>query len=469
MPQWIEMTRSPEYSPKLIGQELVFLQNDFRELLSDLGDVAFMDKIEKAMLGETIIIGGYLNTQLIAAKSIFAEHLDVESLSAISANLGTITSGSLNIGNGAFKVSSAGKLEATGADISGSVTANSGAIGGWQLTSSLIQYRPNSSNNNSRFYLNSDPTGTYRIASYNSSGTRQFSVTSDGVLYARNADISGTITSSAVTVTGGTITGTTIRTSAGSSRIQLTSNALESYLNNVRRVRLDYDSLDFYNSQNIHIGSLLGSYFDDNHKMIIHSSRGAEMVASTEFVAGSNENPDNGARIVVYSDYDGFAPSVNMEAGTNRSTNFASISVGDNGYGMFIGKGFSCFGDWEVFGDKSAVVETESYGYRKLYALETPDCRFVTYMEMELETGEHYIEIEPMFRETIGDYFVVPHIQNNADVSILEREKDGFTVLVEKKRAEVVFEVNGVRKGYEGVYMEEVKHDLKGRMSKHEN
>ena len=82
------MTRSPEYSPKLIGQELVFLQNDFRELLGDLGDVAFMDKIEKAMLGETIIIGGYLNTQLIAAKSILAKHLDVDSLSAITANLG---------------------------------------------------------------------------------------------------------------------------------------------------------------------------------------------------------------------------------------------------------------------------------------------------------------------------------------------------------------------------------------------
>jgi len=52
---------------------------------------------------------------------------------------------------------------------------------------------------------------------------------------------------------------------------------------------MDYDSLDFYNSQNIHIGSLLGSYFNGNHKMIIHSSRGAEMVASTDFVAGSNE------------------------------------------------------------------------------------------------------------------------------------------------------------------------------------
>jgi len=87
------------------------------------------------------------------------------------------------------------------------VTANSGAIGGWQLTSSLIQYRPNSSNNNSRFYLNSAPTGTYRIASYNSSGTRQFSVSSDGALYARDATITGNITATSGSFPASLITG----------------------------------------------------------------------------------------------------------------------------------------------------------------------------------------------------------------------------------------------------------------------
>lgn len=63
--------------------------------------------------------------------------------------------------------------------------------------------------------------------------------------------------------------------------------------------------------------------------------------------------------------------------------------------------------------------------------------------------------LEQLFRQTISDYFVVPHIQNMAEVSILERDEKGFRVLVGEKKAEVVFEINGIRKGYEGVYMEE--------------
>ena len=117
MATWLEMSRSPEYSPAILSREL-------RKVHYLVG----IDEFDEALAGETIILGGYLNTQLIAAKSIFAKHLDVDSLSAISANLGTITGGSLNIGNGAFKVSSAGKLEATGADISGRMTANNVTI-----------------------------------------------------------------------------------------------------------------------------------------------------------------------------------------------------------------------------------------------------------------------------------------------------------------------------------------------------
>ena len=204
MATWLEMSRSPEYSPAILSREL-------RKVHYLVG----IDEFDEALAGETIILGGYLNTKLIKAKSIFAEHLDVDSLSAISADLGSVTSG--------------------------------------------------------------------------------------------------------------LITGATIRTSDTGDRIQLDQSRLRAYLDNVMRVQFDYDSLDFYNSQNIHVGSLLGSYFDGNHKMITHSSRVAEMVASTDFVAGSNEDPDNGARVVVYSDYDGFAPSASIEAGTNRSTNFASI------------------------------------------------------------------------------------------------------------------------------------------------
>jgi phage minor structural protein len=115
------------------------------------------------------------------------------------------------------------------------------------------------------------------------------------------------------------------------------------------------------------------------------------------------------------------------------------------------------FDNFVVDGSKSASVDTNTYGRRLMYALETPDSRFVSYTEHVLEEGEHFIEIEPMFLETISptDYFVVPHIQNAAEVVILERKEGEFRVWVQGHTAEVVFEVNGKRRGYEDVYMEE--------------
>lgn len=58
----------------------------------------------------------------------------------------------------------------------------------------------------------------------------------------------GTVTSGTITST--TITGGTVRTSAGTERVEMTeaNNRLDIYSNNVRRMSLDRDSLEFYNS-----------------------------------------------------------------------------------------------------------------------------------------------------------------------------------------------------------------------------
>jgi len=111
-------------------------------------------------------------------------------------------------------------------------------------------------------------------------------------------------------------------------------------------------------------------------------------------------------------------------------------------------------GDFSVSGTKAALVETENYGKRLMYALETPDNRFVAYTEHLLEEGEHWITIEPMFLETISNYFIVPHVQNASDVIVLERREGKFRVWVQGHKAEVVFEINGMRKGHEDKYME---------------
>lgn len=94
-----------------------------------------------------------------------------------------------------------------------------------------------------------------------------FKILEDGSIEAKNADITGTITSSAVTVTGGTITGTIIRTGSGSDRIELSSNLLRAYSGGTRRVQLDYDSLDFYTASNKLGGAL--SAIDDGSTPVL--------------------------------------------------------------------------------------------------------------------------------------------------------------------------------------------------------
>lgn len=74
---------------------------------------------------QTVIDGGRITTN-----SITANQISVGSLSAISANLGEIWGGSLNIGNGNFVVTSQGNLTARNAVIQGRIEAESGYFNG---------------------------------------------------------------------------------------------------------------------------------------------------------------------------------------------------------------------------------------------------------------------------------------------------------------------------------------------------
>lgn len=95
MPILLQLAQS--YSnPESVNYKLAYLREQMEEKVFGLGDLAYEDQVQLAMLGDTIIVGGYLRTELIAAKSILAEHLNVDSLSAISADLGAITAGSIS-------------------------------------------------------------------------------------------------------------------------------------------------------------------------------------------------------------------------------------------------------------------------------------------------------------------------------------------------------------------------------------
>lgn len=83
-----------------------------------------------AVSTSTYIQGGWIATNTITSahivsKSITADKLNVTTLSSITANIGAITSGSLNIGNGKFVVDSSGNLTSQNASINGYATISS--------------------------------------------------------------------------------------------------------------------------------------------------------------------------------------------------------------------------------------------------------------------------------------------------------------------------------------------------------
>ena len=83
------------------------------------------------------INAGFLSADRIDSNTITAAKINVSTLDAISANMGSITAGSMNIGSGNFTVSSTGVMTATGATISGALTASSLNVTGATVTGTL--------------------------------------------------------------------------------------------------------------------------------------------------------------------------------------------------------------------------------------------------------------------------------------------------------------------------------------------
>ncbi|WP_118780262.1 phage tail protein [Neisseria lactamica] len=80
---------------------------------------------------------GSITAREIGANAVTADKIQVADLSAVSSNLGSITGGSLNIGEGNFTVSSDGILTANNAVIRGRIEADSGYFNGTVRASSI--------------------------------------------------------------------------------------------------------------------------------------------------------------------------------------------------------------------------------------------------------------------------------------------------------------------------------------------
>jgi len=119
-----------------------------------------------------------------------------------------IWGGNANPSSAAFTLNTSGILTATSASISGSVSASSGAIGGWAIESDKIYKATAVSPYITGIYTGTSASSglTFFAGAATSTGTSAaFAVTNDGAVTATNANISGTISASAGTIGGFTI------------------------------------------------------------------------------------------------------------------------------------------------------------------------------------------------------------------------------------------------------------------------
>ncbi len=138
---------------------------------------------------------------------------------SVSINAGKINLNGVVTANNYFKINTNGSMECTNATISGNITAstltanNSGTIAGWSISSGGISY--SSSSYNVYVLTGTNSSKDFLVVYDKSSGTYPFYVHADGTLYsskltAVNANISGTVTTSNLTATGGKIANFTI-------------------------------------------------------------------------------------------------------------------------------------------------------------------------------------------------------------------------------------------------------------------
>ena len=198
--------------------------------------------------GSTIINGSNITTGTINASLIKAGTLSADRL-----NGGTITGSSINLGNGKFTVNT-----------SGVVSATSGTIGGWGITSTNLS----KSSNNYEVGLNSN-TNSDSLSFYvwdRTNNRSNFYVRMDGYMYARNADISGTITA-----TSGTFDYCNIRsncTVAGNSISSSSSGRINHlYVSSLDAVGISADAIGLNNEYEAYS---VGDYSGKSFQLIVN-------------------------------------------------------------------------------------------------------------------------------------------------------------------------------------------------------
>jgi hypothetical protein len=166
---------------------------------------------------------------------------------------------------------------------------------------------------------------------------------------------------------------------------------------------------------------------------------------TTYGVCGQSDSP-GGRGVAGYAvSGTGTAWGVYGESAANSGTGVYGLASSTTGitYGVF-GRAVSTFGYGVYYqgglagtGIKSAIVETQDYGWRHLYAMESPQNWFEDFGQATLTAGEAVVSIEPIFAQTVnlnkpyhvfltprGDYCSL-YVANASATSFTVRAKEG--------------------------------------------
>ena len=175
--------------------------------------------------------------------------------------------------------------------------------------------------------------------------------------------------------------------------------------------------------------------------------------ATGDYAAIMGQSPTTGY-IGVY----GYGPD-GIFAQSNKSDGnaiYAQAYSATSSAGYFVGN-VSVTGNLTVSGSKSAVVDTQDYGTRTLYAVESPQNWFEDFGTGQLENGVAVIAIDPVFAETVNlsvDYHVFLTPDGDCQLYVDQKTPSSFTVrAIGGQTCSIPFDyrIDAKRLGYEDV------------------
>jgi hypothetical protein len=129
-------------------------------------------------------------------------------------------------------------------------------------------------------------------------------------------------------------------------------------------------------------------------------------------------------------------------------------------YGVYSRGNLYVTGNSTVAGTKSAVVQTQDYGWVDLYSMESPRVLFEDINTAQLVNGTATVTIDPVFAQTVDlsqPYQVFPSPNGNCSLYVSQKTSTSFSVAsIDGKPCSISFDyrIIAVRKGYTDTRLE---------------